>query len=305
MSTGCDSKALLTDLYQLTMAYGYWKTGRAEQPAVFHLFFRNNPFQGGYVVAAGLETVVEFLRRFQFSSDDLEYLATISGGDGRPIFDAGYLSYLQELTLSLDIDAIPEGTIVFPNEPLLRVRGPILQCQLLESILLNIVNFQSLIATKASRVVRAAQGDDVLEFGLRRAQGMDGAMAASRAAYVGGCAATSNVLAGRQFGIPVRGTHAHSWVMSFESERDAFRAYAESMPNNCVFLVDTYDTLEGVRHAIEIGEDLKKRGHRLAGIRLDSGDLAALSIAARQMLDDAGFVDAKIVASNDLDERLI
>lgn len=305
MSTDCDSKALLTDLYQLTMAYGYWKTGRAEQLAVFHLFFRNNPFQGGYVVAAGLGTVEEFLRRFRFSSDDLEYLATISGGDGRPIFDAGYLTYLRELTLSLDIDAIPEGTIVFPNEPLLRVRGPILQCQLLESILLNIVNFQSLIATKAARVVRAAQGDDVLEFGLRRAQGMDGAMAASRAAYVGGCSGTSNVLAGRQFGIPVRGTHAHSWVMSFESERDAFRAYAESMPNNCVFLVDTYDTLEGVRHAIEIGEHLKKRGHRLAGIRLDSGDLAALSIAARQMLDDAGFGDAKIVASNDLDEKLI
>lgn len=305
MSTDSDSKALLTDLYQLTMAYGYWKTGRAEQSAVFHLFFRNNPFQGGYVVAAGLETVVEFLRCCQFSSDDLEYLATVSGGDGRPIFDGGFLTYLRELTLSLDIDAIPEGTIVFPNEPLLRVRGPILQCQLLESILLNIVNFQSLIATKASRVVLAAQGDDVLEFGLRRAQGMDGAMAASRAAYVGGCSATSNVLAGKQFGIPVRGTHAHSWVMSFESERDAFRAYAESMPNNCVFLVDTYDTLEGVRHAIEIGEYLKNRGHRLAGIRLDSGDLAALSVAARQMLDEAGFGDAKIVASNDLDERLI
>lgn len=305
MNNEYDSGALLTDLYQLTMSYGYWKTGKADQPAVFHLFFRNNPFQGGYVITAGLQTVVEVLQRFQFSPDDLEYLANIPGGDGRPIFDAGYLSYLRDLKLSLSIDAIPEGTVVFPNEPLLRVRGSILQCQLLESILLNIINFQSLIATKASRVVWAAEGDEVLEFGLRRAQGMDGAMAASRAAYVGGCSATSNVLAGRRFGIPVRGTHAHSWIMSFESELDAFRAYAESMPNNCVFLVDTYDTLEGVRHAIEIGEGLKRRGHRLAGIRLDSGDLAELSIAARHMLDDAGFHDAKIVASNDLDERLI
>ncbi len=305
MSTNCESEALLTDLYQLTMAYGYWKGGRASQSAVFHLFYRSNPFQGGYGVAAGLETVVRFLQGYRFAEDDLEYVAKIPGSDGKPIFDSAFVEYLRTLKLTVDIDAIPEGTLVFPNEPLLRVRGPILQCQLLETALLNIINFQSLIATKASRIVSAAGGDDVLEFGLRRAQGTDGAMSASRAAYVGGCSATSNVLAGMKFGIPVRGTHAHSWVMSFESEQEAFHAYAEAMPNNCVFLVDTYDTVEGVRRAIEVGRSLRNKGHRLAGIRLDSGDLASLSISARRLLDEAGFSDAKIVASNDLDERLI
>lgn len=305
MNTAHDSMALLTDLYQLTMAYGYWKQEKAEQSAVFHLFYRTNPFQGGYVVAAGLETVVQFLQTYRFSDADLTYVAKIPGSDGKPIFDGAFIDYLRALKLTVDIDAIPEGTVVFPNEPLLRVRGPILQCQLLETALLNIVNFQSLIATKASRIVRAAGEDDVLEFGLRRAQGTDGAMSASRAAYVGGCSATSNVLAGMKFGIPVRGTHAHSWVMSFESEQEAFQAYAEAMPNNCVFLVDTYDTVEGVRRAIEVGRSLQKRGHRLVGIRLDSGDLASLSLSARSLLDEAGFGDTKIVASNDLDERLI
>lgn len=300
-----NSLALLTDLYQLTMAYGYWKHGKAEQSAVFHLFYRTNPFQGGYVVAAGLEPVVQFLQDYRFSEEELRYVATIPGSDGKPIFDAAFVQYLRTLELTIEIDAIPEGTIVFPNEPILRVRGPILQCQLLETALLNIINFQSLIATKASRIVRAAAGDEVLEFGLRRAQGADGAMSASRAAYVGGCSATSNVLAGMKFGIPVRGTHAHSWVMSFDSEQRAFEAYAEAMPNNCVFLVDTYDTIEGVRKAIEVGKDLRKKGHPLVGVRLDSGDLASLSIAARVLLDEAGFNDAKIVASNDLDERLI
>ncbi|MCO8125331.1 nicotinate phosphoribosyltransferase [Stieleria sp. TO1_6] len=299
------SLTLLTDLYQLTMAYGYWSQGKAEQQAVFHLFFRKNPFHGGYAIAAGLGPVVEFIESFRFSGEDIAYLKTITGNDDRPLFSSDFLEYLGQLQLSVDIDAIAEGTVVFPHEPLLRVRGPILQCQLLETALLNIVNFQSLIATKASRIVRAAAGDAVLEFGLRRAQGIDGALAASRAAYIGGCSATSNVLAGKQFGIPVKGTHAHSWVMSFDSEPESFAAYADAMPNNCVFLVDTYDTLQGVRHAIEVGNRLRDSGHRMVGIRLDSGDLAWLSIEARKLLDAAGFQDATIVASNDLDERLI
>jgi len=299
------SLALLTDLYQLTMAYGYWLNGKAEQSSVFHLFYRKNPFAGGYAVAAGLECVVDYLEKFRFTEEDCAYLATIPGNDGRPIFELGFLDYLQHLRLSIEVDAIPEGTIVFPHQPLLRVTGPIVQCQLLETALLNIINFQTLIATKASRVARVAGKDPVLEFGLRRAQGPDGAMSASRAAYIGGCAATSNVLAGKQYGIPVRGTHAHSWVMSFDTELESFEAYAKAMPNNCVFLVDTYDTLEGVNHAIRVGEQLRQRGQRMVGIRLDSGDLAYLSIEARKLLDAAGFSDAAIVASNDLDERLI
>ena len=217
----------------------------------------------------------------------------------------GFLEYLQQLQFSCDVDAMPEGTVAFPHEPLVRVRGPILQCQLLESALLNVINFQTLVATKAARVCQAAQGDAVLEFGLRRAQGIDGALAASRAAFVGGCSATSNVLAGKLFGIPVKGTHAHSWIMSFDDELEAFRTYAEAMPNNCVFLVDTYDTLDGVRNAIEVGRWLREKGHKLLGIRLDSGDLAWLSIEARKLLDAGGFAEAAIVASNDLDENLI
>jgi nicotinate phosphoribosyltransferase len=287
------------------MAYGYWKHHKAERQAAFHLFFRSNPFGGGYVIAAGLEPALDFLRSFQFSDDDVEFLSTITGNDGKRLFESAFLDYLAQLRLTLDLDAISEGTVVFPHEPLLRVHGPILQCQLLETALLNIINFQSLIATKAARIVMAAKGDPVLEFGLRRAQGIDGALAASRAAFIGGCSATSNVLAGKRFGIPVKGTHAHSWVMSFDSETQAFEAYAEAMPNNCVFLVDTYDTLEGVRHAIEVGHQLRRKGHHMVGIRLDSGDLAWLSIAARKLLDEAGFADATIVASNDLDERLI
>ena len=215
------------------------------------------------------------------------------------------MSYLAALALTCDIDAMSEGTLAFGQEPLLRVRGPLLQCQLLETALLTIVNFQTLIATKASRVCAAAQGEPVIEFGLRRAQGIDGGLAASRAAHIGGCAATSNVLAGKLYGIPVRGTHAHSWVMSFDSEMEAFEEYARVLPNNCVFLVDTYDTLQGVRHAIEVGKQLKGQGHRMVGIRLDSGDLAYLSIEARKLLDEAGFADAAILATNDLDERII
>jgi len=300
-----ESPGLLTDLYQLTMAYGYWRTGKAQHESVFHLFFRRNPFGSGYAVAAGLQSAIEYLQAFSFSQDDVDYLASIPGNDGQPIFDKDFLGYLKALKLSLQIDAIPEGTVVFAHQPLLRVSGPILECQLLETALLNIVNFQTLIATKASRVSRVAGQDPVLEFGLRRAQGPDGGLSASRAAYIGGCAATSNVLAGKKYGIPVRGTHAHSWVMSFDSELEAFEAYASVMPNNCVFLVDTYDTLEGVRNAIEVGKQIARNGFRMVGIRLDSGDLANLSIEARRLLDQAGFHDAAIVASNDLDERLI
>jgi nicotinate phosphoribosyltransferase len=300
-----ESLALLTDLYQLTMAQGYWKAGAAETEAVFHLSFRRNPFRGGFSVACGLGYAVELLQRLRFTEDDVRYLAGLEGNDGKAIFEPAFLDHLRSLRLTCDIDAVPEGTVVFPHEPLLRVRGSILEGQLLETPLLNVINFQTLIATKAARVCLAARGDSVLEFGLRRAQGLDGGLAASRAAHVGGCDATSNVLAGKLFGIPVRGTHAHSWVLCFDDEPAAFQAYAEAMPNNCVFLVDTYDTLEGVRNAIAAGKRLRERGHELGGIRLDSGDLAYLSIEARRMLDAAGFPDAVIIASNDLDEHTI
>ncbi len=296
---------LLTDLYQLTMAYGYWKAGTAEQEAVFHGFFRKNPFAGGYAVAAGLAPILDWLRDWRFAPADLAYLATLTGRDGKALFERGFLDYLGTLTLAVDLDAIPEGTLVFPHEPLVRVRGPVLQGQLLETALLTLMNFNTLIATKASRIHLAAAGDPVLEFGLRRAHGADGGVAASRAAHIGGCDATSNVLAGQRFGIPVKGTHAHSWVMGFDNELEAFRTYAAAMPNNCVFLVDTYDTLTGVKNAITVGQELRQKGHDLAGIRLDSGDLAWLSIEARKLLDAAGFTNATIVASNDLDERLI
>lgn len=299
------SLALLTDLYQLTMAYGYWQRGETVGDATFQLFFRQLPFAGGYAVAAGLETALEVLEGFHFDASDLEYLRSIQGNDGAALFDPRFIESLGDLKLSCEIDAVPEGTLVFAHEPLLRVSGPILECQILETVLLNIINFQTLIATKAARVCQAAGDDPVLEFGLRRAQGIDGSLSASRAAYIGGCAATSNVLAGKLYGIPIRGTHAHSWVMSFDSELESFEAYARAMPNNCVFLVDTYDTLEGVRNAIRVGLQLRKTGHAMVGIRLDSGDLAYLSIEARRLLDEAGFQDAKIVASNDLDEQTI
>src|SRR6056297_372035 len=299
------SLALLTDLYQLTMAYGYWKQGDRFGNATFHLFFRKLPFQGGYAIAAGLGTVLEILETFRFTAEDCDYLRTLRGNDGERLFEDGFLDMLQDLELACDIEAVPEGTAVFPNEPLLRVSGPILQCQILETMLLCVVNFQTLIATKSARICAATAGAEVLEFGLRRAQGIDGSITATRAAYIGGCSATSNVLAGKLLGIPVRGTHAHSWVMAFETELEAFDAYAEAMPNNCVFLVDTYDTLEGVRNAVLVGQRLRARGHELVGIRLDSGDLAYLSIEARRILDEAGFPAAKIVASNDLDEQTI
>jgi len=296
------SLGLLTDLYQLTMAHAHFVRGTHGTRAVFHLFFRKNPFQGGFTIAAGLAQAIELLEDLRYDDDDLAYLATLRGNDGSALFGPAFLHHLSKLRFSGDIDAMPEGTACFPHEPLLRVTAPMLEGQLIETPLLTLLNFQSLVATKAARVCLAAKGDAVVELGLRRAQGPDGGMSASRAAYLGGVTATSNVLAGRMFGIPVRGTHAHAWVMAFDTELEAFRAYAEAMPNNCVFLVDTYNTLEGVRHAIQV---TKETGVKLAGIRLDSGDLAYLSIVARQMLDEAGFRTASIVASNDLDETTI
>jgi nicotinate phosphoribosyltransferase len=299
------SLGLLTDLYQLTMAYGYWKVGVGEREAVFHVIFRKNPFGGGYAIACGLHYFIGYLRDLKFEISDLQYLSTLTGNDGKPLFDPAFLEFLRSMKFTLDIDAMPEGTVVFASEPMVRVRGSLLAAQIVETALLNMVNFQTLVATKAARICQAARGEPVIEFGLRRAQGIDGGIAASRAAFVGGCAATSNLLAGKLFGIPVGGTHAHSWVMSFSDEIDAFDSYAAALPNNCVFLVDTYNTLQGVRHAVKIGKKLRNHGHEIIGIRLDSGDLAYLSIEARKILDQGGFPDAKILASNDLDEHII
>lgn len=299
------SLALLTDLYQLTMSYGYWKAGLESKEAVFHQFFRRAPFHGGFTIAAGLEAVIHFLENFQFDESDLQYLKTINDGHGNRFFSDDFLEYLSNMKFSCDVDAMPEGTVLFSYEPLLRIQGPLIQCQILESVFLNLINFPTLVATKAARICLAAQGDPVFEFGLRRAQGIDGALTASRAAYIGGCESTSNVLAGKLYGIPVKGTHSHSWVMVFDDELLSFETYAKFLPANCVFLVDTYDSIDGVRNAIEVGKWLRNNGHKLLGIRLDSGDLAYLSIKSREMLDDAGFEETKILASNELDEVLI
>ena len=296
---------LLTDLYQLTMAYGYWKSGIASKESVFHLFFRTLPFKGGFGIVCGLENVIEFLENIRFEKEDFDYLASLKGVDEKALFQKDFLNYLKCLRFQCDVDAIPEGTVVFPYEPLVRVQGPLVQCQILETILLNIINFQTLIATKAARICLAAKGDPVMEFGLRRAQGIDGGLTVSRASFIGGCSGTSNVLAGKKYGIPVAGTIAHSWVMSFKREVEAFQTYAEALPNNCVLIVDTYSSLQGVKNAIKTGHWLKSHGFPLMGIRLDSGDLAYLSIEARKMLDENGFNDTKIVVSNELDETII
>ena len=297
--------SLLTDLYQLTMAQGYWQTGKAETDACFHMYFRDYPFKGGYAVACGMAQLAEIVDTFQFSPEDLAYLESLDAPAGGKLFDKGFLNYLADFSLDCDIDAVSEGTIVFPFEPIVRVTGSIMQCQLLETALLNCINFETLIATKAARVCLAAHGAPVAEFGLRRAQGAAGGVWASRAAVVGGCASTSNVLAGKLFDIPVSGTHAHSWVMSFDSELEAFRAYAEAMPKNCVLLVDTYDVEQGIKNAITVGLEMRERGEHLSAIRIDSGDLAWLAKAARRMLDEAGLTDCGIVLSNDLDEYTI
>ena len=293
----------LTDLYQLTMAYGYWQQKLHERRAVFHLFFRRHPFKGTFTVAAGLALVADYLKNLRFSVEEIQYLGNLKGADGKALFPENFLHYLQRLRFSGDIYAVPEGTLMYPHEPLIRVEAPILQAQLIETALLSLVNFSSLVATKAARIRRVAGDDTILEFGLRRAQGIDGGLTASRSAYLGGCDASSNVWAGQYLGIPIRGTHAHSWIMVMEDELAAFEAYAEAMPNNCTFLVDTYDTLDGVKNAIEVGKKLRAGGHRLLGVRLDSGDLTALSKSARKLLDESGFQEAVIVASNDLDEH--
>jgi len=299
---GAGLSVLLTDLYQITMARGYLEAGVGGRPACFDLYFRTLPFGGGYAVAAGLEQVLTFLENFRFKNDDLEYLASLTAGDGERLFPDTFLEYLRNLHLQVTVEAVPEGTVVFPFQPLAKVTGPILQCQLIETPLLNIINFQTLIATKAARVCQAARGRPVLEFGLRRAQGVDGSLSAARAAFIGGCTGTSNVLAGKLFGIPVRGTHSHSWVLCFESELESFRRFAQTFPSAAVLLVDTYRTEDGVAHAVQIGIELRKQGYTLAGIRLDSGDLLALSRRARTMLDEAGLNDTRILASGDLDE---
>ncbi len=296
--------SLLTDLYQLTMAQGYWHQGIADREACFHLTFRRCPFRGSYAIACGLADAVDLLENLSFGDDDLAWLGTLTGNDRQPLFDPGFLAWLGAQRFCCDVDAMPEGTLVFPHEPLLRVTGPLALAQLVETPLLTLLNFQTLLATKAARICRTA-GRPVLEFGLRRAQGIDGGLSASRAAWVGGVAGTSNVLAGRLYNIPVKGTHAHSWVMVFEDEVEAFSRYADALPNNCVFLVDTYDTLEGVRRACTVGHRLADQGHTLVGIRLDSGDLGFLAHEARRILDEEGFTDARIVASNDLDEHRI
>ena len=296
------SLALLTDLYELTMAYGYWKLGMAEREAVFTLTYRRPPFKGSFAVAAGLETAIQFVENFRFQEDDLAYLEGLKTANGAPLFEKGFLDYLRGFSFQGDIFAMPEGTPAFPYEPLLVVRGPIIGAQLLESALLNIVNFQTIIATKASRIVAAAEGDPVVEFGLRRAQGMDGALSAARAAIVGGCAATSNTLAGKLYDVPVRGTQAHSWIMAFGSEKEAFEAYSNVLPHNCLYLVDTYNSLKGAENAVAVAKEKKID---MIGLRLDSGDLAELSIELRKILDKNEFSNAKIMASNELDEFII
>lgn len=293
---------LLTDLYQLTMMQGYFETQERNETVVFDMFFRANPNHNGYSIMAGLEQVIEYVKNLHFSYEDVDYLR------GLGIFSDEFLHYISGFHFSGDIYAIPEGSVIFPKEPLLKVVAPIMEAQLIETAILNILNHQCLIATKASRVVHAAQGDGVMEFGLRRAQGPDAGLYGARAAVIGGCVGTSNVLAGRMFDVPVMGTHAHAWIMSFKDEYTAFKKYAELYPDSCTLLVDTYDTLKsGVPNAIRVFQELRDAGikPKSYGIRLDSGDLAYLSKQARKMLDDAGFPDAKIAASNDLDENLI
>ena len=292
---------LLTDLYELTMMQGYYEKGQNEN-VIFDVFFRQNPCNNGYSVCAGLDQVIDYIKNLHFTYDDVDYLR------GLGIFKEDFLHYLSGFHFSGDIYAIPEGTVVFPKEPLLTVVAPIMEAQLVETAILNIINHQSLIATKTSRIVFAANGDGIMEFGLRRAQGPDAGLYGARAAMIGGCVGTSNVLAGQMFDVPVMGTHAHSWIMSFPDEYTAFKTYAEMYPDNCTLLVDTYDTLKsGVPNAIRVFQEFKDAGKPLIkyGIRLDSGDLAYLSKEARKMLDEAGFPEATICASNDLDEFLL
>lgn len=292
------TSALFTDFYELTMAQGYWKNNM-DKPAVFDMFFRRNPFNGGFSIFAGIETLIDALTQFTFSKSDIEYLASVG------IFEKGFLDYLSTFKFSGDVYTLDEGSIIFPNEPLVRIHANLIQAQIIEGLVLNHVNFQSLIATKSTRVWLASKRGSIMEFGLRRAQGPDGGMSASRAAYIGMAAGTSNTLAGKEFGIPVLGTMAHSWIMSFPTELEAFEAYAAIYPDKAVFLIDTYDTLNsGVINAIKAGSKLVEKGYNF-GVRLDSGDIQYLSTEVRKRLDEAGFPQATISVSNELTEEII
>ena len=289
---------MFTDFYSLTMAQGYWKRNPGER-AVFEMFFRHQPFDGGYAIFAGLETLIEKLKNFSFSDDDISYLKSLG------VFQDEFTDFLKTFRFKGSLWAMDEGTVIFPHEPLIRVEGSLIECQIIEGLVLNIINFQSLIATKACRIWLASGKGSVFEFGLRRAQGPDGAVSASRAAFIGGASGTSNTLAGKVFGIPVMGTMAHSWIMSFDTEEEAFDNYASLFPDRAIFLIDTYDTLKsGVLNAIKIGKKLAAKGKNF-GVRLDSGDIQYLSTEVRRILDAAGFPRAFITVSNDLDENII
>lgn len=299
------SSMLLNDLYQFTMAYGFWKSGLAERQAVFHGHFRAAPFGGEYAVLAGTTPLWQWLQDFRFETKDIDFLSGLKEAKGHVLLPEPFLRYLQDLRLSLTISAPKEGSLIFAHEPWLRVEGPLLQCQLLETPILNMVNFQTLIATKAARICQAAEQKPVVELGLRRAHGPNGGISASRAAYIGGCHSTSNVLASQYYDIPAIGTQAHSWVMSFDNESTAFDAFADAFPHACALIVDTFNTEQGIDHAIATGQRLRQKQGSLLGVRLDSGDLTYLSQLARAKLDQAGFEDTKIFASNDLDEHII
>ncbi len=294
-----ENLTMMTDLYQLTMMYGYYRKGLSRRRAVFYMFYR--PAEGlNYAVAAGMAQLRDYVAGLRFEEEDLTYLSSLG------LFDRGFLDSLRDFRFTGSIDAVREGDFIFPGEPIVRVDAELSQAQLVETALLTLVGHQTLIATKANRIVRAAQGDPVMEFGLRRAQGPDAGTLGARAAVIGGCGSTSNVLTGQLFGVPVSGTHAHSWVMSFDSELEAFRAYADCFPDKTLLLVDTYDTLRsGLPNAIRVFREQRQKGYEPLGIRMDSGDLAYLSRRAREMLDEAGFPKARICASNDLDEYLI
>ena len=297
-----ENLTLLTDLYELTMMQGYFRNQNRNQTVIFDMFYRTNPLESGYAIAAGLQQLIEYIEDLHFEESDIEYLQSLH------IFDEDFLQYLKGFHFTGNIYSVPEGTVIFPREPIVKVIAPIMEAQLVETAILNIINHQSLIATKTARVCYAARGDGIMEFGLRRAQGPDAGIYGARAAMIGGCIGTSNVLAGQMFDVPVKGTHAHSWIMSFPDEYTAFKAYADIYPSACILLVDTYDTLKsGVPNAIRVFTEMREAGIPLTfyGIRMDSGDLAYLSKKVRKMLDDAGFPDAVISASNDLDEFLI
>ena len=291
---------MLTDLYQLTMINGYYKKGTHEDTAVFDVFFRKNGSEGGYTIICGVTEVVEYIKSLKFEDSDLEYLRSLN------LFEEDFIQFLKDFKFTGDIYAVEDGTVMFPGEPVIVVKAPLYQAQLIETAMLSIVNFMSLIATKASRVCNAAKGDPVLEFGLRRAQGPQAGLYGAKAAVIGGCLGTSNVLAGKMFDVPISGTHAHSWVQKFDTELDAFRAYAEVYPDECLLLIDTYNVLEsGIKNALIVFDELRAKGHEPVGVRLDSGDLAYISKEVRKILDEAGYPDANITASNDLDEYTI